>query len=364
MRVVGVTGTKGKTTTCFLLRSILEAAGLRVAVFTSVEDQFDGVTAPHSRPNPRDLDTARAKGYDVAVVEATASALGKGYYDSVRFDVGVFTNLSPDHLNVFGTMDAYLQAKARLFRDSAVAILNDDDAAVRMLRVPGWIVRFSTGDTDVQVKVKAMNLDGMELELWLNNEPVWVKTKLTGLYNAYNVAAAAAAASALGVSNLKIAIGIEDALPVPGRFERVDAGQPFPVIVDFAHNPASLRAVLALARTLVKGKVVLVLHCRLQDRTRIQPMIEIAHELADTVYLTGDPARGEHAQLVAAQTWAQAWDKNELIVDANRRRLIEGALAGAGPDDIVLMTGRGDHWRPYTDADVARNWLRIRYSSS
>lgn len=371
MRVVGVTGTKGKTSTCYLLRSILEAAGARVAMFTSAGDVFGDIWEPHALVTSYRVQLLKESGlYDVAIVEVTASTLGQRHLDGVHFDVGVFTNLTPDHQNVFKGMDQYLRAKMIMFQNCDQAIVNADDPSLRYLDFGSCrVTRFGMDNlgTDVLVRIQRQSLTGMDLNLYLTQSliPAPVHVPATGHFNAYNVAAAAASARALDVDAIEIVRGLSQARLPLGRFEVIDMWQPFPVIVDFAHNAASLDAVLDVTQGLVAGRVLLVLGCGYRDPTRVKPMAEVLNKRKDRLFtfLTADPALPEVSQRMTVEPWECAVVGLHDF-DPDRRRAIERALAAATPDDAVLMTGRGEQDRPYSDADVARAWLKIRYQKA
>jgi UDP-N-acetylmuramoyl-L-alanyl-D-glutamate--2,6-diaminopimelate ligase len=344
--VVGLTGTSGKTTTAFLLGSILGAAGRNPGLLSSIERRVgDELRAP-TLNTPEAIDLQRlfremlAAGNDTCVMEATSIASSKGRLDGTRFAVLVFTNLSQDHLDFHGTMDEYFEAKRRLFAQARQTVVNVGDEYGRRLadELPHAIA-FRAGD---------------ELDAEL---------KLPGSFNLENALGAAAAARALGIDDDAIRLGIEAVRGVPGRFEPVDEGQPFTVIVDYSHKPGALDTVLREARVLSSGRVFCVFGAGGdRDREKRPLMGRVAAELADVAIVTSDNPRSEDPATIAAEVV----DDFDLEVELDRRTAIERAIESAAEGDVVVIAGKGheqgqefaDRTIPFDDREVARAALR------
>ena len=348
--VAGVTGTNGKTTTAFLLHAILDAAGLRPGLLTNIERRVGGDSLPTGLNTPEAIDLQRLfrqmadAGDRSCVMEATSIAQVQGRLAGTRFAVLVFTNLTQDHLDFHGTMEEYFQAKRRLFDQADRAVVNiRDEYGARLAReLPDAIAFDAESDA----------LDGIALQL-------------RGRFNRENAVGAAVAARALGVGDDAIRSGIESVPGVPGRFEAIDEGQPFTVIVDYAHTPDSLDNVIRAARELGEGRLTVVFGAGGdRDRTKRPEMGRIVAELADRAILTSDNPRSEDPASIAADVASGA--RGELELELDRRTAIERALAGAEAGDVVVVAGRGAELEqelatgkvPFDDREVVREALR------
>jgi UDP-N-acetylmuramoyl-L-alanyl-D-glutamate--2,6-diaminopimelate ligase len=346
--VVAVTGTAGKTTTTYLIASILEAAGRRPGVLTNIERRVGDRVLPAALNTPEAIDLQRLlremvdAGNTAVAMEATSHASVQGRLDGVRFEVLVFTNLAHEHLDFHGSMDAYFDAKRRLFAQAEHAVVNVGDEWGRRLVV----------DRPGAVTFDAAH-DSFDFEL-----------PLRGRFNVENALAAAAAARVLGIDEAAIRRGIEAVRGVPGRLEFVDEGQPFAVIVDYAHKPDSLERVLEEVRTLAEGRVFCVFGCGGdRDREKRPVMGRIASDLADVAIVTSDNPRSEEPQTIIDEILAGA---PELEVEPDRRSAIARAIEAAGEGDVVLIAGKGHEQgqeiagtvHPFDDRTVAREVLR------
>ena len=355
LTVAGITGTSGKTTTSYLLWQILETAGHRPGLIGSVERRVGGRKLDVALNTPEAIDLQRLlremvdAGNETCVIEATSIASAQGRLEGVRFGVLVFTNLSQDHLDFHGTMEDYFEAKRRLFNQAAGAAVNVGDEWGRRLaeELPGAITFGFADDADLTPEA----LDGIDL-------------KLHGRFNVENALAAAAAAQALGVGYESIVPGLESVEGVPGRFESIDEGQPFVVLVDYAHKPDALENVLRAARGVARGRVLCVFGCGGdRDRGKRPQMGRIAAELADRAILTSDNPRSEDPVAIIDEVLAGAPD---LEVEPDRAAAIRLALEGAAPGDVVLIAGKGSEQgqeiggvvHPFDDREVARETLR------
>jgi UDP-N-acetylmuramoyl-L-alanyl-D-glutamate--2,6-diaminopimelate ligase len=346
--VAAVTGTAGKTTTTYLIYEILRAAGRRPGLLTNLERRVGDDTRPAKLNTPEAIDLQRLfremtdAGNGSCAMEATSHASVQGRLDGVRFAVLVFTNLAHEHLDFHGTMDEYFDAKRRLFAQAEHAVVNVGDA---------WGRRLAAELDDVTTFDAAH--DRLDADL-----------KLRGPFNVENALGAAAAARALGIDEDSIRRGIEAVHGVPGRFELVDEGQPFTVIVDYSHKPASLERVLEAARDLARGRVLCVFGCGGDRDSEKRPVMgRIASELADVAIVTSDNPRSEDPLAIIEEVVAGA---PGLEVEPDRRAAIGRAIESAREGDVVLIAGKGHEQgqeiagvvHPFDDRDVARELLR------
>jgi UDP-N-acetylmuramoyl-L-alanyl-D-glutamate--2,6-diaminopimelate ligase len=354
LEVVGVTGTSGKTTTCHLLFAILAAAGRRPGLLGTVEARVGGERRGVVRTTPEAIDLQRVfremldAGDRSCAMEASSHASVLHRLDRVRFAALVFTNLSQDHLDFHGDMESYFEAKRRLFlvEPRPLAVVNVGDEYGRRLaqELPEAIV-FSADD--------ASALDGVEL-------------RLQGRFNVENALAALHAARALGIGDDAIRRGLESVRGVPGRFESVDAGQPFHVIVDYAHKPDALENVLRAARELAGEKRVICVVGAGGDRDRGKrpAMGRLASELADVAIVTSDNPRSEDPEAIAAEIVSGA--SAEVEVELDRTAAIRCAIELAEAGDVVLIAGKGaeqgqefaDRTLPFDDRQAAKEALK------
>lgn len=356
LQVVGVTGTNGKTTFCQLLASILDAAGVSCGVIGTLTGTR---TTPEAPDLQRLLAGLAADGRQAVAMEVSSHALDLHRVDGTRFRVAVFTNLSQDHLDHHRTMEAYFAAKARLFGADLCdrAVLNLDDPHGRLLAdtaavpVDGYSLD-QVHDLVITPAGSRFRWDGVELEV-----------PLPGRFNASNALAAAVAARALGVEGDAIAAGLRSAGTVPGRFERIDAGQPFLAAVDYAHTPDGLRQLLEAARELTDGRVILVFGAGGdRDPGKRPHMGEAASELADVVVLTSDNPRSEQPAAIIEAVRSGMDHSTDLRVEPDRASAIALAVAEARPGDVLLVAGKGhettqtigDRVIPFDDREVLR----------
>jgi UDP-N-acetylmuramoyl-L-alanyl-D-glutamate--2,6-diaminopimelate ligase len=352
--VVGVTGTSGKTTTTFLLFAILAAAGRRPGLLGTIEARVGGERRGVVRTTPEAIDLQRTfremldGGDRSCAMEASSHASVLHRLDRVRFKVLVFTNLSQDHLDFHGDMESYFQAKRALFlaEPRPIAVVNVGDEHGRRLaaELPG-AVTFSVADAGA--------LAGVSL-------------KLRGRFNVENALGALYAARELGIDDDAIRQGLESVRGVPGRFEAVDAGQPFHVIVDYAHKPGALENVLRAARELADGNRVICVIGAGGDRDRgKRPLMgRLAAKLADVAIVTSDNPRSEDPEAIAAEIVAGA--ERDVEVELDRAAAIARAVEQARPGDVVLIAGKGaeqgqefaDRTVPFDDREAAKDALR------
>ena len=358
LEIAAVTGTNGKTTTAFLLHSILETAGRRPGLLGTIESRVGGERRPALRTTPEAIDLQRTfremldAGDRSCALEATSHGSHYRRLAGTRFACLVFTNLTQDHLDLHGTMEEYFEAKRRLFVEGSrpPAAINLGDPWGRRLadELPDALTYGFVPDADLTPEALA----GIDL-------------KLKGRFNVENALAAMAGARLLGIPDGEISAGLERLDGVPGRFESVDEGQPFTVLVDYAHTPDSLENVLQSARGLTGERVLCVFGCGGdRDRGKRPLMGRIAAELADLAIVTSDNPRSEDPRAIIEEILGGA--EAELEVEPDRREAIARAIEAAAPGDVVVIAGKGheqgqqfrDRTVPFDDREVAREALR------
>ncbi len=384
LKLVGITGTNGKTTTSFLVDSILRAAGCEVGLFGTIAYRLvrEARPATHTTPESLDLqsflaDVVRAGGTH-AVLEASSHALALDRLWGCPFAVAIFTNLSRDHLDYHKTFDDYFAAKRRLFEGTGpaapgVGVINRDDAYGKQLG--GLATRTLTyglePGAEITTRKPELSYSGLEFTAETPIGKIDVRSALVGRINVYNILAAIGAGVALHLTREVIATGIAQLSSVPGRFERIDMGQPFLVVVDYAHTDDALRNLLSTAKELnAGGRIITLFGCGGdRDRTKRPLMGEAAGRSSDVVVLTSDNPRSEDPLLIINDAIVGVQrTKAKVFVEPDRERAIEIALDNARPGDIVLLAGKGhetsqvlrDTAIDFDDRKVARRMLRQR----
>jgi UDP-N-acetylmuramoyl-L-alanyl-D-glutamate--2,6-diaminopimelate ligase len=391
LRSTGVTGTNGKTTTAFLIEALLQAAHRSSVLVGTIEYHVAGQVRPsaHTTPESRDLFELMADGVTHSatelVMEVSSHALDQGRVAEVGFDVAVFTNLTRDHLDYHQTMEAYFTAKQMLFdgvryRAPRVAVVNADDAYAERLaeaaRLAGAeVVTYGFGGSGKQAEWRAEELRltpaGAEFVVATPVGRAWVRSGLAGAVNVLNLLGALAAAHARGVDFDLLMAAIPTLCAVPGRFQSVDSGQPFTVIVDYAHTDDALRNLTALARQLVhekQGRVITMFGCGGdRDRTKRPKMGQAAGEGSDFVVVTSDNPRSEDPNAILNEILPGVEATGvRFVVEVDRAAAIELAIAEAEPGDVVLLAGKGHEKEQilrngtifFDDAQVALSALR------
>src|SRR5580693_2858118 len=401
--VTGITGTNGKSTTAFLVESILAAAGRKSALIGTIEYHVAGkiLPAPHTTPEALELNRilheALAQGATDAVMEVSSHALAQERVYGVPFDVAVFTNLTRDHLDYHATMLQYFAAKRVLFEGcgtdaprAAVTNLDDEYGA----KLAGFsrkrsavVLTYGWERGDFHAENVDINLRGTRFDMATPQETIPIFSPLIGRVNVYNILAAAAASYARGCDSRAISRGVELLTHVPGRFERVDCGQPFTVVVDYAHTDDALRNLTALARDFVAqhfnggtgalaragtgpmGKVITLFGCGGdRDRAKRPLMGEAAGKGSDFVVLTSDNPRSEDPLAIMNDAVVGIQRSGtKYSVEPDRRKAIALVIAEARPGDIVLLAGKGHEKvqntregpRPFDDVEVAHGALRV-----
>jgi UDP-N-acetylmuramoyl-L-alanyl-D-glutamate--2,6-diaminopimelate ligase len=374
LRAVGITGTNGKTTTAFLVRGLLEAAGRRTGLVGTVTAVVGGAERPMVRTTPEAIDLQRMfaqmrdAGDEAVVMEVSSHALALHRADAIHWAVALFTNLTQDHLDFHPTMEDYFLAKRRLFETGPeVAIVNVDDAyGARLAADFPDAIRIGIDAPEAQVRATDIVSDATGSSFTVDD--LELRSPLPGRFNVLNVLGAIATVRALGVDDATIAAALPHAAAVPGRFEPVDEGQPFAVLVDYAHTPDSLENVLRAARPLAAGRVIVVFGAGGdRDQGKRPLMGAVACELADVVIVTSDNPRNEEPETIIAAILEGCGPGVEVEVD--RRAAIERGIERAEPGDIVLIAGKGHEQGqefadgrkvPFDDVTVAREALRAR----
>jgi UDP-N-acetylmuramoyl-L-alanyl-D-glutamate--2,6-diaminopimelate ligase len=384
LAVCGVTGTNGKTTTTFLVRALLERAGRSCGLLGTVKSIVGGEERPVVRTTPEAIDLQRTfremlDAGDVAcAMEISSHALELRRADGIHVAVAVFTNLTQDHLDFHPTMEEYFAAKRRLFASSLTVarLVNADDPYGRRLadEFPGTVTfGIDSADADYRATGIEYGFAGSRFTARTPDGDFAVAVGLPGRFNVLNALGAWAAARALGVGAEEIAAGLAGAARVPGRFEPVEAGQPFAVLVDYSHTPDSLENALRAARDLAEGRVIVVFGAGGdRDRGKRPLMGEIAARLADVALVTSDNPRSEDPEAIIGEILGGIGGEAPRAVvehDADRRASIQRAVALAEPGDVVLIAGKGHEQgqefaggrkEPFDDVSVAREALETR----
>ncbi len=388
LRLVGVTGTNGKTTTAYLVEAILSAAGRLTGLLGTIEYRCGTATFPGERTTPESSDLQsllqrmRSLGAWGAAMEVSSHSLSLHRVNGCEFDVGIFTNLTQDHLDFHGSMEGYAEAKAGLFRmlgterhkaGEAAAILNGDDpwagtmAGATRARVFHFSLR---GAAEIRARETRLDLGGIRAVLETPWGPLEVASPLVGWHNLANILGAVGGCLHLGVDRDAVARGVGRLRAVPGRFEKVEAGQPFGVVVDYAHTPDALDHVLQVAREFTRGRVIVVFGCGGdRDRGKRPLMGGVTSRLADVTIVTSDNPRSEDPLAIIEEIEAGikkvSPGAHQHATIPDRREAISAALAQARDGDLVVIAGKGhetsqilrDRTIPFDDRVVAREAL-------
>ncbi len=391
--LTAVTGTNGKTTSTQLLDAILRAAGKTTALIGTIEYHLAGRVLPAVNTTPESLDLFRMfreleqLGGTHATLEASSHALDLGRIYAMSFHTAAFTNFTRDHLDYHHTMEAYFTAKQLLFKPRGAppprfAVLNADDEAGRRIEVSAetrvfWYgmdqpppERANAGSKDTWVRATDVqsSFDGLHFTVMAGEKPFTVDSTLVGHINVYNILLACSAALTLGLTEEQIQKGLRQLRSVPGRFERVEEGQPFMVVVDYAHTDDALHNVISVARAMKPKRIITLFGCGGdRDRSKRPLMGMAAAELSDYVVLTSDNPRSEDPLAIMndAMVGLRRFDTPHLA-EPDRERAIKSAIAAAEPGDVVILAGKGhetyqilkDGPIPFDDREVARRVLR------
>jgi UDP-N-acetylmuramoyl-L-alanyl-D-glutamate--2,6-diaminopimelate ligase len=384
--LVGITGTNGKTTISYLIESIVKAAGKEAGVIGTINYRLGGKEQPAPTTTPQSYDLQRLlremvdAGMKYAVMEVSSHALDQERVRACHFDVGVFTNISPEHLDYHEDMERYLAAKKRLFHEILPesekhpwAIINLDDPLLRDLPQelpPLRTMTYGLDQGEVRAPQRKISLQGIRATLSTPAGNIEIATALIGEYNLYNIMAATAVGIALGIPSEAIIQGIKGLSVVPGRMEQVGDGNPW-VLIDYAHTPDALEKGIQAIKRLARGKVFVVFGCGGdRDRSKRAPMGRIGVQLADLAIITSDNPRTEDPLKIIEEIeeGAKQVSPDRYLVIPDRREAIKKAIALAGQEDCVLITGKGHEQYqiigaerlPFDDRKEARGALAER----
>lgn len=386
MKVVGVTGTNGKTTTAWLIRDMLAALGLKAGYVGTLGFQIPGEERElgNTTPYPVELWSllaeARDKGVEAIAMEVSSHALAEHRCEYVEFDVGVFTNLTQDHLDFHGSMEEYEEAKRRLFLElpsqtdkSFTAALNMDDTAAATLAndLRPTSIRYWTHDCEYDLGVgdREVAVDHIRAELCAGAEKIEVEVALGGDYNVENLVSAVAGSMSLGYQLSELRAAIEKVRPVPGRFEAVPNNQGIGILVDYAHTPDALEKLLDAVRPLTQGRIITIFGCGGdRDRTKRPKMAKAASERSDVTVVTSDNPRTEDPQSILKEVLTGIIPGRESVDIVERRQAIAHAVEIAQPGDVVVIAGKGhENYQiigrtkyPMDDRELAREALAAR----
>lgn len=380
LNIIGVTGTNGKTTITYIIESILREAGEDTGVIGTISYRIKDKVLPAKNTTPGVLELqsmlAEMVGRKIryAAMEVSSHSLDQGRMEGISLDAGIFTNITPEHLDYHKTIDRYFQAKKRIFgilKDGGAAVLNNDDSRVASLRrcIKNRVLTYGIkNDADIKAEGIRLSLSGSTFEMITPAGHIEVKTKLVGMHNISNILAGAAAATAVNISLGAIRDGAASITSVPGRLEAVDAGQVFRVFVDYAHTEDALYNILNyLKKAAREAKIVTVFGCGgNRDRKKRPMMGKVACKLSDYVVITSDNPRFEEPGDIIEEIEAGvrgSFSNYNIVPD--RRKAIEKALAMADAEDIVVIAGKGhenyqiigDRVIHFDDREVAREIL-------
>lgn len=379
MKLIGVTGTSGKTSTTILVQGIAAYAGYKVGVIGTMGSLIDGrpVDSDLTTPDPGELHALfarmRDEGVQLVVMEVSAHALDLRKLEGLRFDAGIYTNLSQDHLDYFHTMQAYRDAKKRFFQPHRClrAVINlDDEQGALMREGTRWSITYGCGDAcQVRAEDVQCSSDGNNFTLQLPGHALYIQSPLVGAFNVYNALAAAAACYACGMPASAIQMGLNTVSGVPGRMESIpNAQRGFSVLVDYSHKPDALEKALRAVREFTQGRVIAVFGCGGDRDNGKRPIMgRLAGQLADYCVLTSDNPRTEDPMAILAMVEAgiKQTDCPYEVIEP-RAEAIGRALAIAQPGDTVMIAGKGHETyqeihgvkHHFDDREVAREWLK------
>jgi UDP-N-acetylmuramoyl-L-alanyl-D-glutamate--2,6-diaminopimelate ligase len=385
MHVTGITGTNGKTTTSYLIESILRAANQKVGVMGTISYRYDGhvvkgrTTTPESTEIQRLLAEMQRAGVRSVVMEVSSHALDQGRVEAIDFDGAIFTNLTHDHLDYHHDIEQYKEAKKRLFheylakssKEGRYAILNKDDPSSRDFFCEPPIANFTYSVRDNAADAFAVSvredISGLTLVISLVGKEMSIRSPLIALFNVANILAAAMLGHAAGIPHDLIRKGLEALRGVPGRLERVENGRSIPIFVDYAHTPDALRKTLETLKRLCTGRLIVLFGCGGdRDKTKRPVMGRIASDLADFTIITSDNPRREDP-LTIIEEIRQGFVGDAYCIIENRREAIGEAVRMATANDVLLVAGKGHEDYQiigtealhFSDREVIEEWLHV-----
>ena len=350
LKMIGVTGTNGKTTTTFIIKKILEENGYKVGVIGTVDVMIGNEKYPsdYTTPNPsvlhRYLYMMKMAGCDVCIIEASSQALSQERTYGIHFDIGVFTNLTREHLDYHGSMEEYAKAKAILMRNSSVCIINADDSFAEMMKrnAAEKVVTFAIdGNADIKAENVKLNHGGVVYTLACESGRYEIAYDVIGKFSVYNSLAALAVGIVMKVDMKRAVRAVAEMKTVRGRIEKIPNNRNIHILIDFAHTPDSLENVLKTVRDIYDKRIITVFGCGGdRDRTKRPLMGRIACKYSDLVYVTSDNPRTENPEQIIDDIVGNI-DKNNYIRTADRTQAIKAAIIEAEPGDTVLIAGKG-----------------------
>lgn len=350
LKMIGVTGTNGKTTTTFIIKKILEENGYKVGVIGTVDVMIGNEKYPsdYTTPNPsvlhRYLYMMKMAGCDVCIIEASSQALSQERTYGIHFDIGVFTNLTREHLDYHGSMEEYAKAKAILMQNSSVCIINADDSFAEMMKrnAAEKVVTFAIdGNADIKAENVKLNHGGVVYTLACESGRYEIAYDVIGKFSVYNSLAALAVGIVMKVDMKRAVRAVAEMKTVRGRIEKIPNNRNIHILIDFAHTPDSLENVLKTVRDIYDKRIITVFGCGGdRDRTKRPLMGRIACKYSDLVYITSDNPRTEDPERIIDDIVGNI-DKNNYIRTADRTQAIKAAIIEAEPGDTVLIAGKG-----------------------
>jgi UDP-N-acetylmuramoyl-L-alanyl-D-glutamate--2,6-diaminopimelate ligase len=373
MTLIGITGTNGKTTTAFLIESILKETKSRVGLLSTIQYRFGTQTlaASHTTPGPLELQKVLRDmadtGTQYAVMEVSSHGLQQKRVENCHFDTVIFTNLTPEHLDYHKTMDAYLKAKEILFtsllsqsdKKDPVAVINTDDPSAQTLlnKIKRGTITYGINSGDIHTENIDMSLDGIKADIVTPEKIFSVRSKLIGHFNIYNILAAVSAAVSLGLSTEEIKAGIEKAKNIPGRMDEVRNDKGIKIFIDYAHTGDALKNVLKTINELTDRKIITIFGCGGdRDREKRPVMGKIAANYSNILFVTSDNPRTEDPNIIIKEIEVGVMEKNFIkkdkpsstadtdkiyFIEENRSIAIKEGISIAKPGDVVLIAGKG-----------------------
>jgi UDP-N-acetylmuramoyl-L-alanyl-D-glutamate--2,6-diaminopimelate ligase len=358
MKLIGITGTNGKTTTSYLVKSILEETGEKVGLIGTINYLIGPKVLPALKTTPESLEIfkilneMRNESVNSVVMEVSSHSLALNRVFNLRYDIAAFTNLTQDHLDFHNNLDSYFRAKKILFdenlKETGTAVYNSDDPYGETIAsdFKGLKIPYGLNNTNVTGKILKMDLDGLNLQTIYNNKTFEINSNLTGKFNAYNILAASAIGIALNVDPADIKGGIEKVANVEGRFQKIKSNKGLNIIVDYSHTPDSLYNALTAIKMITSkqknSRIITVFGCGgNRDKTKRPEMGKIAVEYSDHIFITSDNPRDEEPLTIINDILKGIKNKSKVTIESDRRIAIESALSLAGENDTILIAGKG-----------------------
>lgn len=380
LKIIGVTGTNGKTTITYIIENILKAAGIGSGVIGTINYRLNGKALPSKNTTPGPLELYSifrdmvANGLGYAVMEISSHSLDQRRADGLSLDTAIFTNITSEHLDYHKTLDEYFKAKAKIFgilKEDGFAVLNKDDRKVASLRssIKRKVISYGIKeDALIMARDIKLSIEGTVFVIATPEGPIEIKTRLIGMHNVSNILAAVASAFSLNIDSAAIKNGVETMASVPGRLEPVGAGQPFKVFVDYAHTEDALNKILTLLRGVTKNKIITVFGCGGdRDKAKRPLMGKAACRFSDHVIITSDNPRSEDPiDIIGEIEEGVKWSFSNYDIVPDRRDAIAKALSIASKGDIIVIAGKGhenyqiikDKVLPFDDREVVLDILR------